>query len=412
MTLAAKSTSSPAAPGRAAGAGSLPSGPGSLAGRRGASAVPWEIWGGALAVTLSIVGLEWDIAWHSSIGRDRFWTPAHMLIYLCGVITAVVSGYLVLSTTFGGRGRAAERRTRAVGIFGLRAPLGAFVAAWGGLAMLVSAPFDDWWHSAYGLDVEVLSPPHILLFFGLAMIASGFLLVAAGAMNQAAGVGGAGLGWVEGLFLYLGGLNLMMYMIIFEQRTEIWQLHNAGPYKTLAAFAPFVLAVLGSAARSGWGATAAVGVYSAIRIAAIQILPLFAATPKLGPVYTPVTHLIPAEFPILLVVPAMVLDLWWRHAGGMRLWLRGVLSGLLFTAALVAAEWPFANFLVSKWAANRFFGTLYVGYATHVADRAPHLAGSQSGWPLAHGLLVAAAMAVCASWPGLAVGRWMREVQR
>ena len=47
-----------------------------------------------------------------------------------------------------------------VRFWGFRAPLGAWVAIWGAFAMLTSAPFDDWWHNAYGLDVKVLSPPH------------------------------------------------------------------------------------------------------------------------------------------------------------------------------------------------------------------------------------------------------------
>ena len=36
--------------------------------------------------------------------------------------------------------------------------------------MLASAPFDDWWHNAYGLDVRIISPPHMVLaagFFGI-----------------------------------------------------------------------------------------------------------------------------------------------------------------------------------------------------------------------------------------------------
>ena len=36
--------------------------------------------------------------------------------------------------------------------------------------MLSSAPFDDWWHNAYGLDVKIISPPHMVLaggFFGI-----------------------------------------------------------------------------------------------------------------------------------------------------------------------------------------------------------------------------------------------------
>ena len=29
--------------------------------------------------------------------------------------------------------------------------------------MLTSAPFDNWWHDAYGLDVKIISPPHMFL---------------------------------------------------------------------------------------------------------------------------------------------------------------------------------------------------------------------------------------------------------
>ena len=30
-----------------------------------------------------------------------------------------------------------------------------------------SAPLDDWWHRAYGLDVKILSPPHMVLAAGM-----------------------------------------------------------------------------------------------------------------------------------------------------------------------------------------------------------------------------------------------------
>ena len=33
--------------------------------------------------------------------------------------------------------------------------------------MLTSAPFDNWWHNAYGLDVKIVSPPHTLLILGI-----------------------------------------------------------------------------------------------------------------------------------------------------------------------------------------------------------------------------------------------------
>ena len=54
--------------------------------------------------------------------------------------------------------------------WGFRAPLGAWVCIWGAFAMLTSAPFDDWWHNAYGLDVKILSPPHVVLAAGIGAI--------------------------------------------------------------------------------------------------------------------------------------------------------------------------------------------------------------------------------------------------
>ena len=48
--------------------------------------VPWYVWSTVAAVTSAMIGGHWDISWHMSIGRDTFWTPAHMAIYACGVL--------------------------------------------------------------------------------------------------------------------------------------------------------------------------------------------------------------------------------------------------------------------------------------------------------------------------------------
>ena len=71
----------------------------------------------------------------------------------------VACGYLILSTTFQSRSSVSAA---SVSMWGFRGPLGAFICAWGGVAMITSAPFDNWWHAAYGLDVKIISPPHIL----------------------------------------------------------------------------------------------------------------------------------------------------------------------------------------------------------------------------------------------------------
>ena len=137
-------------------------------------AIPWYIWCATIAVTSATVGGYWDISWHESIGRDTFWTPAHMAIQLCGVLAGIAFGYLILHTTFAKNSPLAPA---SVHIFGFRAPLGAFIASWGGIAMLTSAPFDNWWHDAYGIDVKIVSPPHILLIIGVYSVVIGTLVL-------------------------------------------------------------------------------------------------------------------------------------------------------------------------------------------------------------------------------------------
>src|ERR1700755_118298 len=143
---------------------------------------PWYLGFGALAVTSASIGGAWDVSWHRSIGRDTFWTPAHMAIYACGVLAAFICSYLILTTTFGG---SAQQRSASVNVLGFRAPLGAFIAAWGGIAMITSAPFDNWWHAAYGLDVKIVSPPHTLLILGIRAVSVGVLFLILAAMNRA-----------------------------------------------------------------------------------------------------------------------------------------------------------------------------------------------------------------------------------
>ncbi len=391
--------------------------------------IPWYLWWGVAAVTSAAVGGAWDVSWHRSIGRDTFWTPAHMAIYACGVLAAVVCGYLVVATTFGAdrdgapatpaRLRSMRLRAASVKIFGLRAPFGAFLAAWGGIAMLTSAPFDNWWHAAYGLDVTIVSPPHTLLILGVRAVEFGVLFLVLAEMNRAAAAGGAIFVRLQRLFLYVGGLIVGGMMFFLMEYTSEIHLHSVLPYLAIAIALPLVLAALSEASRHRWGATIAASIYMLFVIGEILILPLFPAQPRLGPVYHPVTHMVPARFPVLLVAPAVVLDLLWRRARGgrsalARAWAPAIASGVIFIAVLTAVEWPFANFLMSKWSENRFFGTMYFGYNARPGSFAVthQFEVISRGWALWSGLALAAAIASVESWLGLHLGRWMRTMQR
>jgi hypothetical protein len=375
------------------------------------TSVPWYIWTGALAVTSASIGGAWDVSWHRSIGRDSFWTPAHMAIQACAVLAAIVGLWLVVQAT---SGRDPELRAASVSILGLRAPLGIFLAAWGGLAMLTSAPFDNWWHNAYGLDVKIISPPHVLLILGVRAVSIGIMFLILAAMNRAAAAHSPSFHRLQQLFLYLGGLTVVGNMFFLQEATADVYLHQVLPYTALAAAIPILFAAISQASRFRWAATTAAAIYTLMGIAEILILPLFPAQPKLGPVFFPLTHLVPAKFPILILIPALALDLLWQRLRTWKFWQIALLSGLLFVLTLLIVQWPFANFLMSRWSQNRFFGTLYFGYNSrpNSLERLRHFAAPDTGLTLTLGLLRATLYASLSTWIGLRFGRWMLGVQR
>ena len=103
----------------------------------GTQTIPWAAWAGLVASISIAAGLYWDISWHETIGRDTFWTPAHLLIQVGGVLAGLVCGGIILRTTFSSDPAAKQA---SVNVLGFRGPLGAFIAAWGGVAMVTSAP--------------------------------------------------------------------------------------------------------------------------------------------------------------------------------------------------------------------------------------------------------------------------------
>ena len=374
--------------------------------------VNWTIWAGAVAITSASIGGAWDVAWHRSIGRDSFLTWPHIAIYACGVIAAVVCGYLIFYTTFG---HSAKLKREAVTVLGFKAPLGAFIAAWGGIAMITSAPFDNWWHAAYGLDVKIISPPHTLLILGIRGVSVGIMFLVLAALNRATAAGDAAQeSSLRRVFLYMGGLTVTGQMFFLLEQTWDVALHRTMAYVAMAIALPVVFAIMSRASGSRWAATICAAVYMAFALAEVWIFPLMPASPKLGPVYFPVTHLVPAKFPILIVLPALALDLMWRKMRGWKTWQIAAASGVVFVAVLAAVEWPFASFLMTKASENAFFGTIYFDYNSRPngPDRMREFIDVSRGARLWSGMAIASVCAMVSTWCGLVWGSWMKQVQR
>ena len=371
--------------------------------------VPAYLWIGALAITLIQIGALWDLSWHRSIGRDSFWTPAHLCVQSGGIMAAIVCGYLTFKTTFG---QAASAKAASIRVFGFYAPTGAFVAAWGGITMVASAPFDNWWHATYGLDVTIVSPPHAVLLGGVLCVAIGVLLLCVAAMNRAEQARSSAFKTIEGLYLYVGGVIVIsqMYYVFFYLNNNY--LHGARPYKATGAAVLVVMLMISQAHLHRWSATIISAIYMATMILSMQILPLFPAEPKLGPVFTPVTHMIPTNFPILIIFPALALDLLWRRTRDWKPWLLAGLSAVVFLGVLIAFEWPFADFLMSRWAENRFFGTLEYSFVSSGPDVMHAFQRPLTGETLPTGLVKAVIFTTIGGWIGIQSGRWMRRMQR
>jgi hypothetical protein len=372
-------------------------------------ALRWYVYSLLIASASALVGGLWDLSWHSSIGRDTFWTPAHLLTQFCAVLGAITCAILILHATFS---KDVSAKGVSVGVLGFHGPFAAFVVMWGAAAMLVSAPFDNWWHNAYGLDVQILSPPHTLLGLGVMCVQLGGMLLILGSRNRAEGRSRSLLDW---LFLCAAGLLLSSVLFTSLEYTLRVFMHSAIFYRAVSIGVPIVLIGAAQASEKRWAATAVAGVYTASWLAVRLILRLFPAEPKLGPVYNPVTHYVGLFFPLLIIAPAIGLDLvrpWIRNRGK---WLQAFVLGAVFLAMMVAVQWPFGTFLMSPASRNWFFGTGELSYfwppesgmARHVFYAYEPTRGAFS-----LGMGIALACAILSSLLGLGWAKWMREVRR
>jgi hypothetical protein len=201
-------------------------------------------------------------------------------------------------------------------------------------------------------------------------------------------------------------------MVFFSEAIRPVAQHSLATYDAVAEYAFILLALFSEASRHRWAATIMSSGYMVFVIGQILILPLFPAQPRLGPVYFPVTHMVPAHFPLLLVVPGVVLDLISQRTVSWKPAISAVVAGFLSIGALVALEWPFADFLLSPSAHNRFFGSGYFSFDASPASRVLAFRMPEHGVHLVTGLLIAALYSSAGIWLGGRLGNWMRGLQR
>jgi hypothetical protein len=370
---------------------------------------PWYIWCGLIGASSIVFGLYWDISWHMSIGRDTFWTPAHLLIQFGGILMCLTSVYLIFSTTWGHDPAA---KAASVKVWGFRGPLGAFLACWGGVVMVTSAPFDNWWHNSFGLDVEIVSPPHMVLGIGILGVGIGALLLLVSQMNRAHGQEQKNL---MRLYFYLCGVLLSLHLLFLSEYSNGDQMHSAQFYRALSLGVPLILVAFARGSGYRWGATITASIYTVIQLAQLWGMPLFPATPKLGPVFTNVTHMIPLEFPVLIIIPAILIDFLLNRFGQKNKWLLAVMLGAAYLAAMLVVHWPLGNFLISTAARNWIFGQNYFAYAVPPSEYHYQFEFVDRELTFAlfcRGMAIALCIAILSSRIGLAGGDALRRLRR
>src|SRR5262249_13558116 len=180
-----------------------------------ALSIPWTIWSAVAGIAFTLIGATWDFAWHMSIGRETYWIPPHILVQMGALLAGIPSAYAILATTFAG---ASSLRDASVQVLGLRGPSGAFIGLWGSLAMIASAPFDNWQHNAYGLDVTFVTPPHLLLFLGSFCTMIGAMVWMSGMINRSNAALQNRLVW---LLLIVGSIGVPPLTVIIARPTWV-----------------------------------------------------------------------------------------------------------------------------------------------------------------------------------------------
>ncbi len=364
----------------------------------------YAVLGSSLAI---VVGLIWDISWHRTIGRDTFWTPAHVLEQAAAIVTGLTCGWLVLKTTFAGT---PEEKARSVRFWGFRGPLGAWVCIWGTLMMITSAPFDNWWHNAYGLDVKILSPPHMILGIGMIGIQLGALLMILAVQNRSSKEDAKKYSL---LFAVSAGILLCMEAVFTLEYASMGnEMHSVIFYRVAAIAFPVALVGL-ARTNTRWTATWAAVVYMMLNILMGWVLQLFPATPMLAPIYNPVTHMVPPPFPLLLVFPALAIDMLTQRYRNMNGWLASLLFGGVFVVVMLVVHWPWGNFMISPWARNFVFMADQWSYTERLgAFRYRFWNLAPSSLAFAKGLLLTLVYATVSARLGIWVGNGLARVRR
>ncbi|RFS17140.1 hypothetical protein [Emticicia sp. C21] len=384
--------------------------------------IPLYVYVSVIASMLVILGILWDIAWHMSIGRDGLFSAPHVVVYVGAATAGIFSGYQVLKTSFWGSLLEKRKMVHFWGIF--YSSLGGLFCIWGGLAAITSAPFDDWWHNTYGLDVQIFSPPHTVLLLGLMGVQVGAMVSVSAMLNrkekmaylseQQNAIRTKRLQW---MFVLAAGFLITSVMTTLSEFLDRWGMHHVDFYKIASAAFPLFLLATARGSGMKWGGTYIAITFMVFHWAVNATLRLLPAEPLLGPVYNKITTYQTLGFPVLLVFPALGLD-WLRAKFSTKNdWWLSLILGFAYFLIFFAVHYPFGNFILeSPLARGWFWGSASWSYENEPTWEYRY---KFADWNITKGigdwvtgLGIALLLSLVSTRIGLAWGKWMQKVQR
>jgi hypothetical protein len=358
-----------------------------------------------MTITVAVVALSalvtlgwvWDISWQTTIGQTGFWTPPHITVLLAGVGFGVLCVRAVKSWS-----------DRQPGARLSPAFVGSILGICGVLVMLGAAFYDYWWHATQLPQTMVLIPPHKIGAGAIVAIQTSAVLITLANLSE---VPGQQSRWATIVYVVSAGLLLFLIATLATEyvgRPNLWQ--SSGFYKASGLVFPVLLVALGLSPRLKWGATAVAGIYMAVALLMIWVLQLIPAQPRLTPVHNPVTHMVPPPFPLLLLLPAVAIDLLKQIALRSRFhisdWVLAGLIGVTFVGIMWVAHWYFADLLLSSLGRTYFFAADQWPFYTRLGP------WRYQQWVLDSGastLLKRIALAVLFAAASARVGLWVRR---
>jgi len=133
----------------------------------------YRLWWGTLLTFLGSTGCGklWDRYWHATHFFDTFWSPPHFFVFIMTAIT----GLLIAVIAFTPKLRVWYGPAVHIPLLPFEIA-GSLVILGGGLvALCITITFDNFWHSAYGLDETQWSAPHCMLGWAWLTVILGFI---------------------------------------------------------------------------------------------------------------------------------------------------------------------------------------------------------------------------------------------